>query len=380
MGTSSKADKQRSTITRRIHFIYWCTIRGIIDEIFPLIKLSPIGVIYMLAMYAVFLATGHAISCRSIKSSSVTKYIADIANYLRQFAKDTTRDVRKVGTTIAHQINSITAEMKRLEDIPNWREPWSLYLQTQLSNHCKKEPPDSFARSVKNFYRNSCYSGNRRIEVFQEGTNRQGKVQMNNRGDPCAFCIGDIEFLSSNSRTVVPHHIVVRNRSRIHYTQKCYCIQKNNKNSQKKKLGWNKTHPHLGPVKDWLDIVDRFLRLVGPTVTDRPLAIYKCEKTKKILNICTDDSKKLMRFIVQKTYDITNKKELSNFTNHLIRVGACCILQSRKASDSFIQNALRWKSDTWKMYCRNLTSVANDLSETISCEYEAALLANLQIN
>ena len=89
---------------------------------------------------------------------------------------------------------------------------------------------------------------------------------------------------------------------------------------------------------------------------------------------------KIMRFIVQKTYDITDKKELSKFTNHSIRVGACCILQSRKVSDLFIQNALRWKSDTWKMYCRNLTNVTNDLSETISCKYEAALLANLQIN
>ena len=152
------------------------------------------------------------------------------------------------------------------------------------------------------------------------------------------------------------------------------------KTVKKKKLAWNKTHPHLCPVEDWLDIVERFLRLVGPAVTDRPLAIYKCEKTKKILNICSDDSKKLMRLIVRKTYDITDKKELNKFTNHSIRVGACCILQSRKASDSFIQSTLRWKSDTWKMYCRNLTSVATDLTENISCEYEAALLSNLQLN
>ena len=259
-----------------------------------MIKLSPVGVIYMLAMYSVFLATGHAISCRAIKSSSVTKYIRDIANFLRQFAQDTTRDVRKVGTTIAHQISSITDEMKRFEDIPNRREPWSLYLQTQLSNHCEKEPKDSFARSVKNFYGDGCYSGNRRIEVFQKGTNRQGAVQLNIRKDPYAFCIGDIEFFSSNGRTVIPHQIAVRNRHKVHYTEKCYRVQKNGQNGEKKKLARNKTHPHLCPVEDWLDIVERFLRLVGPDVTDRPLAIYKCDKTKKILNICSDDSKKLM--------------------------------------------------------------------------------------
>ena len=124
MGVPSKADEQRSAITHRVHFVYWCTIRGIINEIFPLIKLSPIGVIYMLAMYAVFLAMGDAISCRSIKSSSVTKYIGDIANFLRQFAEYSTRDVKIVGSSIAYQISSITTEMKTFEDIPNRREPW----------------------------------------------------------------------------------------------------------------------------------------------------------------------------------------------------------------------------------------------------------------
>ena len=110
------------------------------------------------------------------------------------------------------------------------------------------------------------------------------------------------------------------------------------------------------------------------------LGHLQMRKNQKILNICSDNSKDLMQLIVQKTYNITDKKELCKFTNHSIRVGACCILQSQKESDSFIQNALRWKSDTWKMYCRNLTNVTNDLSETISCKYESALLANLQIN
>ena len=117
-------------------------------------------------MYAVFLATGQAISCRSIKSSSVTKYISDIKNFLQQFADKSTRDVKKVGSSIVYQISSITTEMKIFEDILNRQEPWSLYLQTQLWNHCEKELLDSFARSVKNFYGDGCYSGNRHKEGF----------------------------------------------------------------------------------------------------------------------------------------------------------------------------------------------------------------------
>ena len=104
---------------------------------------------------------------------------------------------------------------------------------------------------------------------------------MNIRNDPYAFCIGDIEFFSSNGRTVIPHQIAVKNRHRVHYTEKRYRVQKNGMNGEKKKLARNTAHPHLCPVEDWLDIVERFLRLVGPDVTDRPLAIYRCDKTKK---------------------------------------------------------------------------------------------------
>ena len=84
MGTPNKVDKQRSAITRCIRFIYWCSIRGILKTIFPWITLSPIGVIYMFAMYAL----------RPIKSSTVTKYIGDIGNFLRHFADDTSLNVK----------------------------------------------------------------------------------------------------------------------------------------------------------------------------------------------------------------------------------------------------------------------------------------------
>ena len=87
-----------------------------------------------------------------------------------------------------------------------------------------------------------------------------------------------------------------------------------------------------------------------------------------------------MQKFVRTTYNTTDKKELNKFKNHSIRVGACCILQAQKKSDSFIHNTLQWRSNTWKMYCRNLNCVANDLSDTISSAHEAALLENLHIS
>ena len=333
MGAPDKANKQGTVITRCIHFIYWCTIRGIISLIFPLITLSPIGIIYMLAFYATFLATGHAISYRSFKSGTVTKYIGDIAKFLQQFTDNATRDIKKVGDSIAYQISAITKEMKRFEDIPNRREPWTLYLQTKLWDDCKHKPQDSLAQSIKNFYGNGLYSRNRRVEWGQKGSNRAGPIQRNKRGEPYAFLLHNVVFFRQNGRTPTPHNIAVRNRSLVHFTKKFYRMQKNGYNGGKHKLPWNKQFLHLCPVEDWLDIVERFLCLLGPTVTHRPLAIYKCEKSNKFFNICSDNSKKLMQKIVRTTYEITDKTELSKFTNHSLRVGACCILQAEKKSN-----------------------------------------------
>ena len=71
--------------------------------IFPHIELSPIRVIYMLPMYAVFLLTGHVVALKSIKSSTVTRYIKDIANFLQYFDNNQSRNVCKVSNSITHQ-------------------------------------------------------------------------------------------------------------------------------------------------------------------------------------------------------------------------------------------------------------------------------------
>ena len=79
--------------------------------IFPHIELSPIGAIFMLTMYAVFLLTGHVIALKSIKSSAVTRYIKDIANFLQYSDNNQSRNVCKVSNIITRQIKSIKNEM-----------------------------------------------------------------------------------------------------------------------------------------------------------------------------------------------------------------------------------------------------------------------------
>ena len=333
-----------------------------------------------MAFYAAFLATGHAIALKSIKSGTVKKYLSDIAKFLQNFDTETDRNVCKPKGTITRPIQSITSEMKRFEDMPKRREPWTLQLQSRLDKICEDETPDSLNPCLRNIYGNGLVSGDRRVEILQPSFNRAPeKPQLNNRGEPYAFMKNDIIFFASNRRTVIPHAKAIKSPRSVFYVQKRYHVQKNGDNGATKLHARNTKHPNLCNVTHWLTIVDRFIRLVGESVNDRPLAIYNDDKTGKILNICSNDSKKTMQMVVKLEYGYTEKVDLDRWTNHSLRVGACCILQSQKCPDQVIQDTLRWKSETWKMYCRNLASVAIDLCNTISDEFDQQLLANLII-
>ena len=147
-------------------------------------------------------------------------------------------------------------------------------------------------------------------------------------------------------------------------------VQKNGKNGEVKRFARNHRSPFMDQVKHWITILERFARLVGLEHKSRPLAIYYDYAKGKVLNICSDDSKSILQNIVRLEYGITDPKELSKWTNHSIRVGMACILQSQGKSGDYIQRALRWCSESWKLYTRNLWSESIDLSNTMTNELE----------
>jgi hypothetical protein len=58
-------------------------------------------------------------------------------------------------------------------------------------------------------------------------------------------------------------------------------------------------------------------------------------------------------------YNITNPEELARFSSHSIRVGACVALHAANISELDIQHALRWRSNSFWNYLRNLPCQAS---------------------
>jgi hypothetical protein len=147
-------------------------------------------------------------------------------------------------------------------------------------------------------------------------------------------------------------------------------MQKNGKHGQVKRYSRNIRTPSLDAVANWIVILKRFDCLAGLDNKQRPLAIYYDYDKKKTMNICSDDSKRLMQNTVRLEYGITDIKELSKWTNHSICVGMACLLQSKEKAGNYFQRALQWCIGTWKLYTLNLWSESIDLSNTMTNEME----------
>ena len=60
-----------------------------------------------------------------------------------------------------------------------------------------------------------------------------------------------------------------------------------------------------------------------------------------------------------KTYKIKKKADLAKFSFHSLRVGACVMLHIAGFSTDDIKFELRWRSDSFRDYLRNVVSTAS---------------------
>ena len=95
---------------------------------------------------------------------------------------------------------------------------------------------------------------------------------------------------------------------------------------------------------------------------DQPLAVFielkGKKKTKSLKYIDDIHIGTLLRDATKSVHNITSKNELARFTAHSLRVGACVIMHVNGSSTSMIQVRLRWKSDAFKFYLRNVENLA----------------------
>ena len=313
----------------------------------------------IMACYTANLAAGETLLCKTIKSDTVLRYLSAAAE-LSVPAKMMNPCLNIMGNQ-SNYISDIIHELKRWESMPNRREPITKEIIKYILDKGKglqKTNPDNIYSALGDWLVLGEQTGYRRKEWAQDRTylKKHKDIQRNIDGSSAAFILEDFEFRAKGNKRIDNTSEKAVNKATINDIK--WRFQKNNDNGQV--ISYiedtkDKVHCSLNASKR---IRKRAIKL--KISADKPIAVFtECKKNKK--KTCYIDDmhiSSLLQEAASKVYNIKCKKELARFTSHSIRVGACVFLHSQNISAEDIKFRLRWRSDSFRMYLRNIIQLA----------------------
>lgn len=327
---------------------------------------------FVLACYTLYLAQGSTLASRSIKASTMRGYLKDIDELCAQRGLMSLR-IDRMGKSNIH-IEKILAECERWEKMPDKREPITQEMLQYIIDLAKRDPnPDSIVNATADWIVMGMYSGFRKSEAFQDASNvNKGKYERNIDNSAKAFTLDDFSFRKGNVRIDSSNSSVITTED----TDLVYLkwrFQKNGNNGEEIPFSKNKDNKDHCFVNRALRVRNRAQRL--RIKSHHPIAV--CIEKGHVRHISHEDVERIIRLAAEKVHN-ASKKEQAKWGTHSIRVGALVRLQLMGQPEHFIQSRLRWKSEKWKEYLRNLpqladahNKVANALAEEL-----ASLTAN----
>ena len=329
------------------------------DQSIFLIDASPERRSYQLALYALHLASGHSLHCKTLRVSSIKNYLFDVANMITSCGGRDPRYLDSNSKTFAPAIQVIYDEMARWEKVSeSVREPYTPAMQTHLDYLCSLEPRnDSLLHVLRDFHLMGLYGGFRQSEWSQDSTSNPDKPDKNHQGQTQAFTLEDFSFFAPGDVRVPLEHAIATPEIALSAVDTCWRTQKNKQNGEKKRFSANAITSNCY-VSAARRICQRFVRLRGRNDTTTPLSIYIATDGKQRL-VTAKDISQCMQYLAGAVYHVTDPKELSRFSAHSLRVGACVILHAQGLTESQIQFILRWRSLAFMAYLRNLTALSD---------------------
>jgi hypothetical protein len=157
-----------------------------------------------LAVCAVHLATGNAVLCRAIKAGTIETHLRNITKFCGRANPRNPRKSDQTAEPVCKQMQSVVKEVKRWEDIPNQREPFTIemltdVIQQQHDNNPSLHGRDSLLSAMTDWASAGLLDGFRLSEWAQpNGHHALNNPHQNLRSEACAFCLGDVRFLTDD--------------------------------------------------------------------------------------------------------------------------------------------------------------------------------------
>jgi hypothetical protein len=319
-----------------------------------------------MACYTASLVSGDNLLCSTLKSGTISRYLHaaaefSLSNNIINPCLDTTGKQSKY-------VKDILNEVKRWEVVPNRREPLTKeiidYIHKKRSKLAKCNPNNLYL-ALTDWLILGLQSGFRRKEWAQDRSylTKHNDVQRNVDGSAAAFILEDMEFRDKNNKRINQNSNYEVNRANIVNLK--WRFQKNNDNGQVISYIEDKTNIQYCYVSACKRIRHRALKLKQDSM--KPIAIFNSGiKKNKISYIDDTHISSLLQEAAKSVYSISKLEELKRFTSHSIRVGACVLLHTQNISTEDIKFRLRWRSDSFRMYLRNVVQLAEKHKNAIA--------------
>ena len=364
--TSTKAP--RTVRNRRLHYFLFCHHMNLDDD--WLLKDQPQErANFQLAMYATHLATGSTLYSRSIKSGTLTGYLLDVATFLGRFRPIDPRYVSAADTKLAPAIAKVVAELRRWETVPNRREPFTIEMHQAIADLPEIQQDDCcLSAAMSNWTLCNLYAGCRGIEWAQTQLIHRNvnTFHLNHNKNAYAFTLSDVNCFTNESAPLTfaqaLSHPALVGRIKLRFEQ-----QKNGNHCEWKLFMRNPAKPKLCFVNNFMCILARHKRLTQSSPT-QPLSVYRGADG-IVYNITTLDIDTILRQAAATVYNldpVTHRDALHLWSSHSLRVGACTLLYAKGFSTTEIKFLLRWKSDAFMAYLRNLAVTSRRQNEAVN--------------
>ena len=216
--------------------------------------------------------------------------------------------------------------------------------------------------------------GFRKSEWVQDSKDlRKKEFQRIPNGEVQAFRRSDFTYISPDGTRISQNDqtILDEDDPNIDQVSVCWRYQKNGDNGQSKTHKRNIEHPELCAVRASLRIRRRS-QMCGGNSHD-PMALFRNNRTGHAQFISDKHVESHLQRVAKTVYQISDKKDLSRWTCHSVRVGACVSLFNQEKGEAFIQFQLRWRSQSWRDYIRDSPTLSDQHIKASNANWDAML-------
>ena len=354
----------RTAVSRWENYIKFCDTMKISD--YQLAFFSQQEQNDIILYYSIWMTLGNTINHQFVKWDTIGGYLREAANGIKDRRPNPhnivrTTDPRKdLDGNFYSPLKELEKEYKKWEGAVNRRNACTKSMVKFLVESLPKEAGMcDLLRVFIQWLNVGMRTGTRLGEYAQlPGCKSIDDIRRNPDGTAQGFTASDVEFFGVGQKRLT-FVDMLRKPSEVHAASLMWRYQKNGVKQERRTMVRDWENPDFCPVVSLIQIVARAHALAKHNKFDLatyPLAVFTDDGTYNG-NLCflnADHITDFLRTSAVHVYGLKDKKEIQKFSSHSIRVGACVALHAAGCSPMHIQHALRWKSDAFKMYLRNL--------------------------